>query len=273
MSNERLAPFRKALIASASRRLNLGVGLGGVALGLGARVFDVGGNTLPLITMGLGMLAYAALIALDVTNPDYIREVNEPAVTYEPQRLVPPAALRDPELREVYTQILVASDNCQRVYLSTGQSVRSNLEEGFGRARELVAVAARAAQRSDGIYLQLTATNPAEITAETQRLQQLAQQTSDETARDGFTRAAAAKAKELENYGQLQGLRDRVHAQLRLIETSLEGLAAKLVKLDATDYTEAITISESITEHVQTMSNDVEILESTFEDTLREFRA
>ena len=60
---------------------------------------------------------------------------------------------------------------------------------------------------------------------------------------------------------------------LRLIEASLDGLAAKLVKLEATDIAEAIAINESITDNVRTMTSDVEILESTYEETMQEFRA
>lgn len=272
MSEDRYTPFKKALLHSCLRLGHLSVVAGSVVLGLGASFADVGGQMLPSLTLGLGVLTYGALVALDVTNPEFIRRVNS-KVASPPPRAVPPAALRDPEVREVYTQILAASENCERVYFATGAQVRSSLEEAFTRTRDLVAVAGRAAERSDGIYRQLTDTSATELNAETERLRAQAARTTDETAREGFNKAAEAKVKELETYNQLIGLRDRVHAQLRLIETSLEGLSAKLVKLDATDYTEAVTISESIKEHVQSMSTEVEILESTFEDTFQEFRA
>ena len=77
----------------------------------------------------------------------------------------------------------------------------------------------------------------------------------------------------LETFRQLQGLRDRIHGQLKLIEASLDGLSAKLVKLDASDLAEAITINDSIAENVQTMRSDVEILESTYEETMQELRS
>jgi hypothetical protein len=244
-----------------------------VVIALLAQVTGLGGQVLPLLTLGLGVLAYAALVALDVTNPNYVRKVNERGPRVEPLHLVPAAALRDTELRDVYMNILAAFENCQRSYWASSPNVRSSLEDGFGRSQELVKVAGRAAQRSDAIYLQLTATTPKELGAEVERLQYLAGKTSDETARAGFLEAAEAKSNELQTHEQLRGLRDRVHAQLRLIEASLDGLSVKLVKLDATDYTEAISINQSISEHVKTMTNDVEILELTFEDTLKEFHA
>lgn len=274
MTNDSLAPLRKALLASATRKLHLGVGGVAVGLALGASVAELGGQVLPAITLGLGLLAYGAMVALDVTNPAFIRQANSRVRVAEQKALqaLDPNTLRDPEMREAYKSILVAFTNCRHVYESAGEGLRSNLEDGLRRSEELVTVAGRAARRSDAIHRHLTADSPSGLSTELARLQILAEQTQDETARRGFLQAADAKAKELETYRQLQGLRDRIHAQLELIGTSLDGLSAKLVKLDATDVSEAISINESIAEHVQTMTSDVELLESTFEETFQEYR-
>ena len=177
-----------------------------------------------------------------------------------------------PEIREVYAAILQAMEECRRVYNSTNESLRSSLQDGLRRSEELVLVAGRAAKRSDAIRRHLDNDTPESLNNELSRLRSLSDRTGDETARKSFLQAADAKAKELETYKQLQGLRDRIHAQLKLIETSLDGLSAKLVKLEASDLAEAITINESIAENVQTMTSDVEILESTYEETMQELR-
>ena len=69
-------PLRKALLASATRRLHLGVAGAGIGVGLLASFMDLGGHTLPTLTIGLGMLAYAGMVGLDVLNPDFIRRAN-----------------------------------------------------------------------------------------------------------------------------------------------------------------------------------------------------
>src|SRR6185369_3005987 len=97
-------PLRKALLASATRRLHLGVAGAGVGIALGASVFDFGGQLLPALTLGLGVLAYAAMVALDVTNPDFIRRANSRTRVddRDPEAWLNPSTLRDAEIREVY---------------------------------------------------------------------------------------------------------------------------------------------------------------------------
>ncbi|HVY32206.1 MAG TPA: hypothetical protein VHB79_36970 [Polyangiaceae bacterium] len=266
------APLYKALLASATRKLHLGVATAGVGAGVLASVLDLGGSTLPTVVIGLGILAYAAMVGLDVSNPDFIRRANSKLRVddADAEAWLEPKTLRDSEIREVYSAILRAMDECRRIYGGTGESLRSSLEDGLHRSEQLVLVAARAAKRSDAIRRHLDNDTPESLNKELERLRALASRTNDETAKKSFLQAAEAKAKELETYQQLTGLRDRIHAQLKLIETSLDGLSAKLVKLDASDLTEAISINASITENVQTMTSDVEILESTYEETMQE---
>jgi hypothetical protein len=268
------APLRKALLASATRKLHLGVAGAGAGVALATSVFDLGGQLLPALLMGLGLLAYGAMVALDVTNPDYIRRVNSRTRVddRDPEAWFNPTTLRDAEIREVYQAIFVAMDRCRHVYAGTSPALRASLEDGMKRSEELVVVAGRAAKRSDAIRRHLDADTPASLTKEQERLRSLADRTKDETARKSFLQAADAKARELETYQHLQGLRDRIFAQLKLIETTLDGLSAKLVKLDASDLAEAITINESISENVQTMTSDVQILESSYEETIQEMR-
>jgi hypothetical protein len=265
-------PLRKALLVAATRRLHLGVASAGIGAGLLASVLDLGGHTLPTVTVGLGILAYLAMVALDVTNPAFIRRANSRLRVddQDAEAWLNPKTLRDAEIREVYSAILAAMEECRRVYASTNDSLRASLEDGLRRSEELVTVAGRAAKRSDAIRRHLDNDTPESLKNELSRLRALSERTNDETARKSFLQAADAKAKELETYQQLHGLRDRIHAQLKLIETSLDGLSAKLVKLEATDLAEAISINDSITENVQTMTSDVQILESSYDETMQE---
>lgn len=271
MANE-YAPLRKALLVAGTRRLHLGVAGAGIGAGLLASLLDLGGQALPAMTIGLGVLAYLAMVALDVTNPAFVRRANSRLRVddRDAEAWLDPKTLRDAEIREVYSAILKAMDECRRVYASTSESLRSSLEDGLRRSEELVTVAGRAAKRSDAIRRHLDNDTPENLDRELSRLQALSARTRDETARKSFLQAADVKMKELETYNQLHGLRDRIHAQLKLIETSLDGLSAKLVKLDASDLAEAVSINDSITENVQTMTSDVQILESTYDETMQE---
>lgn len=266
------SPLRKALLASATNKLHLGVVGAGVGSALLASGLDFGGQLLPALTLGLGVLAYTALVALDMTNPSFIRQANARVRVPDEEAWLDPRQLRDAEVREVYQAILAGMEKCRALYAATNASLKDSLSDGMRRSEELVIVAGRAATRSNAIRRHLDADSPASIEKELERLRALADRTKDGTARASFLQAAESKAKELETYHQLHGLRDRIHAQLKVIDTSLDTLAAKLVKLEASDIAEAISINDSITENVQTMTSDVQILESSYDETMQELR-
>jgi hypothetical protein len=267
------SPLRKALLVSATSKLHLGVLAASVVAGVCASALDWGGSLVPMLTLGLGVLTYGALVALDVTNPSFIRRANSRVrVDDEDAARLDPKTLRDAEIREVYAAILAGMDKCRSLYAGVGSALKERLADGLQRSEELVAVAARAAKRSNAIRRHLDGDSPAGLEKELERLRALASRTKDEAARGSFLQAADSKARELETYHQLQGLRDRIHAQLKLIDSSLDTLAAKLVKLEASDIAEAISINDSITENVQTMTSDVQILESSYDETIQELR-
>lgn len=268
------SPLRKALLASATSGLHLGVIAASVVAAVTASALDWGGALVPTLTLSLGVLTYGALVALDVTNPSFIRRASSRVRVDDEDAAawLDPKTLRDAEIREVYAAILAGIDKCRSLYAGVGQALQDSLADGLKRSQELVTVAARAAQRSNAIRRHLDGDSPASLEKELERLRALASRTKDEAARGSFLQAADSKARELETYHQLQGLRDRIHAQLKLIDSSLDTLAAKLVKLEASDVAEAISINDSITENVQTMTSDVQILESSYDETIQELR-
>jgi hypothetical protein len=268
------SPLKKAMLASSTSKLHLGVVGAGVGAALLASGLDFGGQLLPALTLGLGLLAYAALVALDLTNPDFIRRANSRVRVEdeEARARLDPKQLRDAEVREVYQAILAGTEKCRALHSATNASLRDNLADGLRRSEDLAVVAGRAAVRSNAIRRHLDAESPDSLEKELQRLRALADRTKDAAARASFLQAADSKVKELETYHQLQGLRDRIYAQLKVIEASLDALAAKLVKLEASDVAEAISINDSITENVQTMTTDVQILESSYDETMQELR-
>jgi hypothetical protein len=74
----------------------------------------------------------------------------------------------------------------------------------------------------------------------------------------------------LATHHQIEGLYDRVRAQLAAIESSTDGMYAKIVKLQATDVEEAVVVNQSISAQLDTLSSDLHILESAVEETLQE---
>jgi hypothetical protein len=144
------------------------------------------------------------------------------------------------------------------------------LVESLERCGQLVNEAGRTAVKGNALRGYLEIQTAQAIEAEAEALEQSAAQAKDEKAAESYQKAAAASREQLATYRQIEGLYDRVKAQLAAIETSTDGVYAKIVKLQATDLQEAILVNQSISAHLDALSSDMHILESVVEETIQE---
>lgn len=269
------ADLRKLAVASAASPMNLGV-LGTGTLGTLGLVL-AGKPIIGVFVLALGVVAYGALIGLDMFNDKFIRKVYELPDPDDEQALEAPApavAVEDIEpvdLRRLYASVLTARQDVLGAVHSAGDLLQESLRDTVERCAELVQEAGRLARRGTGLQRYMSRENPRNIASEAEDLDAQAAATRDDTAAQSFRKAAQSKRQQLETYNQLQGFYDRIKAQLSVIETSLDGVQAKIVKLNATDIEEAASIGASITQHLDALSSDMHMLESTVSETLEEF--
>lgn len=267
------ADVRKVLVASAASPVNLGV--------LGAGILATAGLVvagMPMIgvsILGLGTLAYGALVGLDLFSPRFIRKVYglpEPGAK-APAALafqVTPGDIEPTALRTLYQTILASHAQVQQAARSTSDLLQRSLTETMDRCTQLVHEAGRVARRGNALHGYLSRERTHAIEAEAARLEEQARSTRDQAASRTFRQAAAAKRQQLETYRQIEGLYDRIQAQLSIIQTSLEGVQAKIIKLDASDPEEAATIGASLSDHLGALETDIQVLESTVDETIKE---
>lgn len=286
-------------IASAVRAINLGVlgagTLGAVGLAL------AGDPMLGVMVLALGVLAYGALIGLDMFNPAFIRQVSErggtgtradgaPGIAPEaapengsnirPQtapengsRIAPaigPDAIEPEDLRATYQAILASYAHVRDAVAAGGDVLRRSVTEALERCAHLVREAGQMARRGNALHRYLGRARPRSLEADAERLESQARATRDQAAAESFRQAAQARRQQIETYLQIEGLYDRIQAQLSVIQTAIDGVHAGVVKVSATDPEQAATVGASLSDHLGGLQTDMQILETTVDETIKE---
>ncbi|HZO17264.1 MAG TPA: hypothetical protein VFB62_28500, partial [Polyangiaceae bacterium] len=189
----------------------------------------------------------------------------------EDEGFIPPERIGAQDLRGVYEMIVNKFERAKSAFEVGGNDLQLSLRESIERCLELVKEAGKTATKGDKLRIYLDSESAAQMEKDARRLESQAKNATDGAARDNYKQAAEAKRQQLATYRQIEGLYDRVNAQLSVIETSLETVNAKLVKLSATDVQEAIAANQSIATHLESVHSDIHTLETTVEETIQEF--
>lgn len=269
--------MRKVAVASASSAGNLGV-FGAGTLGAVGLILS-GHSVLGIMVLALGVLAYGALIGLDLFNPRFVRSVYglaDPDAEAPPElgdELMPeisPQQIEPDELRAVYQAILSSYVQVRDAIRAGGGMVQKSLIETYERCGVLVQEAGQVAHRGNALHRYLARERPHGIAASAERLEAQARSTRDQAAAESFLQAALGKRHQLETYRQIEDLYDRIKGQLSVIESSFDGVHAKVVKLNATDPEKAATLGASLSDHLGALRTDIQILETTVNETIQE---
>jgi hypothetical protein len=95
-----------------------------------------------------------------------------------------------------------------------------------------------------------------------ERLQARCDAMTDEDAVKVLRGAVAARMRELANLDQMTVMRDRIHARLETCRAAFAAFAATIVKLHVTDEEQVAMISGSLNDHLEGVTEKLEILES-----------
>jgi hypothetical protein len=277
---DRKSAITKLLIAAAIKPVNLAVLLAGVIAAVVLSGLHLG-TAVAIAVLLLGVFAYAGLVGIDLQSRRFVEDTLQGESNARRMRIelseddgyVPADQITASDLRANYESIVRNFERVRAAFHAGNQSLQDSLRESVERCLDLVKEAGKTAQRGVQIRGYLDSESPLVMEKDAERLQKQAKSATDAGARANYQQAADAKRQQLQTYQQIQGLYDRVNAQLAVISTTLETANAKFVKLRATDIQEATAINESITSHIETVRSDIHILESTVEETMQEFSA
>ena len=280
MEADQKSKIQKLLLTAAVKPLNLAVLAVGIVAGFVLSGTSLGAG-MGMAVLGLGMLAYGGLVAMDLTSQRFVDETLQGAKEARRMRIelseedgfVAPAKIKVADLRANYENVVRNFQEVKWAFEAGNASLQANLRESVERCLDLCKEAGKTAERGVQLRDYLDSQSAIIIEQEAQKLEKQAAATGDATARGTFQQAAEAKRQQLGTYRQIEGLYDRVTAQLSVIETTLETVNAKLVKLRATDVSEAMAVNQSISDHIESVRSEIHILESTVEETMQEFTA
>jgi hypothetical protein len=234
--------------------------LGGfLALVIGAGI--AGLPTLAGCAVGFGAVSYSALVLRDLFRPDLARLVHGPlGPPLRPE--VKPGQLGPQEIQAAYVDILRAHEDI-RIALGRSAGIREPLRDAYDRLSELVQAAGRVARRGNALQSYLRMHCPQELETEAAQLEARTGETSDEPAARAFRQAARARRQQLDLYRQIEGLYDRVKARLALAASFLGAVGALVVKLHVLDMEQVEAAGSSISDHLDLLRSDLELLESS----------
>ncbi|HWM85637.1 MAG TPA: hypothetical protein VNO33_07360 [Kofleriaceae bacterium] len=244
------------------RRVALMGGLLFVVLGAGV----AGLPALAGCMLGFGAVSYSAMVLRDVFRPDLARLVYGPlGPPLRPE--VKPSQLAPQEIHAAYVEILRAHEDI-RVALGRSDGILEPLRDAYDRLTELVQAAGRVARRGNALQAYLRKYCPQGIESEVTQLEARTGETKDEEAARAFRQAAAARRQQLDIYRQIEGLYDRVKARLALVASFLGAVGALVVKLHVLDLEQVEAAGSSISDHLDLLRSDLELLESSLEGAM-----
>jgi hypothetical protein len=243
----------KVLGRAATGPLNLAV-LGGAVIGAAALA------SWPIAA--LGGAAYVALVAADVSSAEFRRRVLTGRTA--PARLPAPGAIRDPEVRAAVERITAARSEVDRAIKATPAQVQRHVAAAIRSIDELEAHMAQLAVRADELSRYLASTDPASARRDAEALAAKAAHTADPVARASYEAAATASRERVAALTDIAAARERTLAHLARVESAIQALPSKLVRLRTLDDQASDALTGDVGAELERMNTDLR----AFEDTL-----
>ena len=255
MGDRQKRPWARGVASAATGRLNLAA-LGAAAVGAAAL------GSLPLL--GVGLAAYAALVAWDLSSPQHWKKLMAPG-DGGPE-LPDRRALHDPVLKDHVERLIATKQELARLKTETPPEVNRYVAQALVSLDQLERAAARLILRGDQLARYLDGVDAGAIESEMLRLSQQAARTTDADARAEFERARATRQQQRATIDDLVRALDRVHANLARIVATYEGLPARLVHLRTLNEQARDAVSGDVNQELDHMNQEM----VEFEQTLKE---
>lgn len=210
----------------------------------------------------LGGVAYAALVASDVANPEFRRK----ALRRGGQAQLPrPKDVADLELRGFVEQIVLAREDITTTLAETPPRVRKHLATTVDSLEELQSHAAMLVARAAdlGAYLERASRDRAH--EEATKLRRRADTARDPDEARDYGLAAAAAAEHVNALDDIEKGRARILANLTRIVATLRSVPPKIVRVRTLDDRASDQITGDFDRELGRMNTDLRAFEQTLE--------
>jgi len=211
---------------------------------------------MPLISMAVLAVTGVSTIALESAMSARRRRRGVIA-----QDMELPDVILATEARDAYRAMLTAHGDIRRVLGETA-SLRAARGAVLERCDAAIRQCSRLAVLGNPLQRYLDANDRAKTCGDLERLRRRSQAAGDPSVADALRRAAGARARQLETHDQIAAMRDRIQARLELVRAALESFAATLVKLRVAGEEQMILSGDSVLDHLDGVSDEIEALEA-----------
>ncbi|MEO7092261.1 MAG: hypothetical protein ABI175_03355 [Polyangiales bacterium] len=244
----------KVMGRAARGPLNLSV-LGGAVIGAVALM------SWPIAA--IGGVAYAALVASDVSNPDFRRRILFGRGA--PAKLPKPETLKDPTVRGIVESILAARVEIDGVVKATPERVQRNVRTAIASLDELESHGAALAVRAEDIAAYLRTVDVSAVTAEVAQHTKRARAATDPGVKKDYELAASAGEERRKAIADISVAQERTLANLEKIASTFKSIPAKLVRLRALDDQASDALTGDVGSELERMNVDLRSFEQTLE--------
>jgi hypothetical protein len=214
----------------------------------------------------VGSAAFVGFVAFHALSPAHGNALYGPlGPPVDPE--VQPGDIASLEVRSAYDSVLRAYRKIRRS-LDKRDGTTQMLVEPYRRCGELVRLAGRIARVANALQDHIEDYDRNRLSADVSSLRQLASAARDPHARRAYTQTADARQHQLENYDEFCGLLERIQARLELIAASLESVQSLIVKLHVRLLEQTALEGGSMSEGLDVLRDDLEILEAAMDEAL-----
>ncbi len=239
---------------AAAGPLNLSV-LGGAVLGAFALA------SWPIAA--IGGVAYAALVASDISNPDFRKKILFGRGA--PAKLPKPESLKDSNVRAVVESILAARLEIDAVVKATPERVQRNVRTAIAALDELESHGAALARRAEEVAMYLATVDVSAVIGEIAQHTKRARAATDPGVKQDYEAAANAGEERRKAIADISVAQERTLANLAKIASTFKSIPSKLVRLRALDDQASDALTGDVGSELERMNVDLRSFEQTLE--------
>jgi len=214
----------------------------------------------------LGGVAYAALVATDIANPQFWRR--HVLGNREPVELPRPERIADADTRKAAEVIAAATAEIDRLAKATPERVVRHVRQTLSGIAELSGHAAKLVVRADELSRYLASVSWAEAEAEADELATRARAAQDPATREQYELASHAAAERMRALADVRTARERILANLSRIGATLRSIPPKLMRVRALDDQASDALTGDLGDEVGRMNLELTAFEQTLADLI-----
>lgn len=204
------------------------------------------------LVAAIGGITYTALVAWDVASP-----------RPPDSKLPAPRRYTHPEIAQAMTALRRGRDELDRVMREAPDAVQGYMGLALTSLTELESHATKLAERGEEMAAYLARVDPQAVRGAIARLDEQIRTARDAEAKTQYQNARTAREEQLRTLEEIGTALERVLANLSRIIASVEGLPARVMKMQVLDAEAMDSISGDLNAELDRMNGEVRAFEET----------